>query len=202
MEANLQLIHFSFNQTPNMFYETKEFFKCSKGHSPNGEEHGHPILGLLPVRICILLPSPGNAEKLIFLDALFLLHPHSQGYLAHWDIPGHPSETSKRVTKGFKLWPKRAMRTLDVWSWSHIYKCYTKSRIYSLRWIWSYNSILCAGKKKIFFLFVCFTFINYHFIVDILFRPHLTSCLCSDTCKYKRDRSSLTETGEEVRNGA
>lgn len=114
MEANLQLIHFSFNQTPNMFYETKEFFKCSKGHFPNGEEHGHPILGLLPVRICILLPSQGNAEKLIFLDALFLLHPHSQGYLAHWDIPGHPSETSKTVTKGFKLWPKRAMRTLDV----------------------------------------------------------------------------------------
>lgn len=57
-------------------------------------------------------------------------------------------------------------------------------------------------KKRFFCLFVCFTFINYHFIVDILFRPHLTSCLCSDTCKYKRDRSSLTETGEEVRNGA
>lgn len=69
MEANLQLIHFPFNQTPNMFYETKQLFKCSKGHLPNGEEHVHPKLGLLQVRICIILPSQGNIEKLIFLDA-------------------------------------------------------------------------------------------------------------------------------------
>lgn len=62
MEANLQLIHFPFNQTPNTFYETKELFKCSKGHFPNVEEHVHPILGLLQVRICIVLPSQGNTE--------------------------------------------------------------------------------------------------------------------------------------------
>lgn len=62
MEANLQLIHFPFNQTPNTFYETKKLFKCSKGHFPNVEEHVHPILGLLQVRICIVLPSQGNTE--------------------------------------------------------------------------------------------------------------------------------------------
>lgn len=49
MDANLQWIHLLFNQTPNTFYETKELFKYSKGHFPNGEEYVHPILGLLQV---------------------------------------------------------------------------------------------------------------------------------------------------------
>lgn len=35
-----------------------------------------------------------------------------------------------------------------------------------------------------------------------MLRPHLTSCLSSDTYKYKQDSSSLTEAGKTVRNGA
>lgn len=63
----------------------------------NGEEHVHPILGPLQVRVCIVLPSQGKTEKFIFLDAWLLLHPHNWSYLAHWDILGHPSETSKQA---------------------------------------------------------------------------------------------------------
>lgn len=53
-------------------------------------------------------------------------------------------------------------------------------------------------KKRFVCLFVCFTFINYHFIVDILFRPHLTSCLCSDTLSTNETVPALLRLGRKL----
>lgn len=58
------------------------------------------------------------------------------------------------------------------------------------------------GLKIKFFVLLIFFFYIYNFIFHIMLRPHLTSCLSSDTYKYKPDSSSLTEAGKTVRNGA
>lgn len=153
------------------------------------------------IRSCIVLPSQGNHRETLLLNAQLLLHSHHWIYLAHWDIPGPSLWDLWTHRTQVTAWKSSSMCNLDMWSWSHIYQCWTKSRIYSPRWVWSYNSILCADKKIYFFYTYQLSF-HCSYSVKTPLNTMLSVCSpCSDTRKYKPDSSSLTETGKAVRDG-
>lgn len=159
LKANLQWIHFPLNKTPNTFYQTKELFKWSP--APKGiflmEKSMH-------THTCSTTSEQGavssyqNRETPGKLCSSHLMHgafsyPHS------WSCFARSCCTLNGISQCIPLRPlnrhngPKAMakqssstRNLDVKSQSQTYQCHTKTRIYSLSWVWSYNLILCAGK--------------------------------------------------------